>query len=69
MSLMQRGWELTKIINNEAASDQQRLDAITERKTVRAELQRLDEEIQASRLACGDPEAVERDRIRRELLR
>ena len=69
MTLMQRAWDLTKIINNEAASDQQRLDAITERKTVRAELQRLDEEIQASRLACGDPEAVERDRIRRELLR
>lgn len=69
MTLMQRGWDLTKIINNEAASDQQRLDAITERKTVRAELERRDEEIQASRLACGDPEAVERDRIRRELLR
>jgi len=69
MTLMQRAWDLTKIINNEDAPDQQRLDAITERKTVRAELQRRDEEIQASRLACGDPEAVERDRIRRELLR
>lgn len=66
--LMQRGAELTtKVINNERATDQQRLAAIAERKVIRAELQRRDEEIEASRLAAGDPEATERDRIRREL--
>jgi hypothetical protein len=63
--LMMHANDLTSTINSPVVSDETKDFCVVDRAKIRAELQRRDEEIQASRLAHGDPEAIERDRLRR----